>query len=120
MPAHFEILQPLLRHRVPFLIVGGHAVNFHGYRRATEDADVLWLRSERAEEGLFKALLEMDAHYIGREIDPAMRIERTFAVTLPWIARFFLRHLAYRWQARPDDPLFRWTMKIFSDVGSIR
>ena len=39
------ILDVLTRHAVPFVVVGGHAVNLHGYIRATEDTDVLWVRS---------------------------------------------------------------------------
>ena len=85
MPPDFEILQSLKRHGIPFVIVGGHAVNFHGYRRATEDTDAVWLRSPEQEEALLKALTEIGARYIGTEIDPATGIERTFPVTLPWI-----------------------------------
>jgi hypothetical protein len=85
MPPDFEILQSLRRHGIPFVIVGGHAVNFHGYRRATEDIDVVWLRSPEQEEALLKALTEIGARYIGTEIDPTTGIERTFPVTLPWI-----------------------------------
>jgi hypothetical protein len=85
MPPDFQILQSLQRHGVPFVVVGGHAVNFHGYRRATEDIDVVWLRSAEGEEALFKALSEINARYIGTDIDPATGIERMFPVTLPWI-----------------------------------
>lgn len=85
MPPDFQILQSLQRHGVPFVVVGGHAVNFHGYRRATEDVDIVWVRSAIAEEALFKALSEINARYIGTEIDPKTGIERTFPVTLPWV-----------------------------------
>lgn len=85
MPPDFEILQSLRRHGISFVIVGGHAVNFHGYRRATEDIDLVWLRSPEAEEAILKALADIDARYIGTEIDPTTGIERTFPVTLPWI-----------------------------------
>lgn len=36
-----ELLQLLAKHRVEFLICGGHAVAFHGYVRMTMDVDVL-------------------------------------------------------------------------------
>ncbi|HZL34112.1 MAG TPA: hypothetical protein VFC78_02305 [Tepidisphaeraceae bacterium] len=85
MSPDFQMLQVLTRRGVPFVIIGGHAVNFHGYRRATEDVDVVWLRSPRNEEFLFRALLEIEARYIGSEIDPATGIERTYPVTLDWI-----------------------------------
>ncbi|MFM7035050.1 MAG: hypothetical protein ACKOYJ_07695 [Planctomycetia bacterium] len=43
-PDH-RLFEVLLRHRIPFVVIGGHAVNVHGHLRATEDTDVLWLRS---------------------------------------------------------------------------
>lgn len=32
--------------RLRFLVIGGHAVNFHGFQRGTEDADILISRSD--------------------------------------------------------------------------
>jgi hypothetical protein len=80
-----EILQSLERHGVPFVIIGGHAVNYHGHVRATEDVDVVWLRSSDSEQKLFDALNEMNAQYFGKEIDPATGVERTYPVTLSYI-----------------------------------
>jgi len=80
-----EILEALRRHGVPFVIIGAHAVNFHGYGRATEDTDVVWVRSPAAEQALLEALTELNAQYIGNEIDPATNIERTYAVTLSFV-----------------------------------
>jgi hypothetical protein len=85
MPDELELLDVLLRHGVSFVIIGGHAVNFHGYGRATEDTDIVWHRSPEAEQKLFRALTAMDARYIAKEIDPATGIERTYPVTLPFI-----------------------------------
>ncbi len=42
------VFQFLARAGVPFVIIGGHAVNFHGYVRATEDADVIFEASGMA------------------------------------------------------------------------
>lgn len=83
--ADFTIFEILQKHSVPFVIVGGHAVNFHGFIRATEDTDIVWLRSPDAELALHKALAELDAKYIGNEIDPATKIERTYPVSLMYI-----------------------------------
>jgi hypothetical protein len=94
MPPDFELLEALRRHGVPFVIVGGHAVNFHGYRRATEDTDVVWQRSTESEEALFRALTEVEAQYIGTDIDPATNMERTYPVTLPWVRA---SHLMMLW-----------------------
>lgn len=85
MAPDIELLETLKRHGVPFVTVGGHAVNFHGYRRATEDVDVVWLRTPENEVLLLAALTEVGASYIGKEIDPKTGIERMYPVTLPYI-----------------------------------
>ncbi len=36
----FPLIDVLLQNNAPFVIVGGHAVNFHGYIRTTEDVDL--------------------------------------------------------------------------------
>jgi hypothetical protein len=85
MAPDVQIFDVLARRNVPFVIVGGHAVNFHGYGRATEDTDIVWVRSPEAEQALLAALTEMDAQYIGTEIDPATGLERTYPVTLAFV-----------------------------------
>jgi predicted nucleotidyltransferase len=42
-PAHKEMILALLKNQVEFILVGGYAVIYHGYVRATGDMDV-WLR----------------------------------------------------------------------------
>jgi len=91
-----EILHALRRHGVPFVVIGGHAVNFHGYGRATEDADVVWLRSVESERALLIALTEIGARYIGDDIDPATKIERTYPVTLAFVQASHLMMLHSR------------------------
>jgi hypothetical protein len=81
MKPDLRLFEVLARHGVPFVVAGGHAVNVHGYVRATEDTDVLWVRSREAEAGLLRALAEIHACFIGSEIDPATGIERTHPVT---------------------------------------
>jgi hypothetical protein len=85
MTPDFHLLEVLSRHGVPFVVVGGHAVNFHGFIRATEDTDVLWIRSPAAEASLLRALEEIAAAYIGADIDPATGIERTHPVTASFV-----------------------------------
>lgn len=85
MAPDFRLLDVLIRHGVPFVVVGGHAVNVHGYIRATEDTDVLWVRNRDTEEHLLRALGELEARYIGDEIDPATGIERTHPVTAAFV-----------------------------------
>jgi len=80
-----RLLDVLTRHGVRFVVIGGHAVNFHGSLRATEDTDILWIRSPDAEANLLAALRELDARFIGDEIDPATGIERTHPVSASFI-----------------------------------
>ncbi len=103
MPPDFSILEALKRHDVPFVIIGGHAVNFHGYGRATEDTDIVWVRSARSEQALANALGEVDAHYVGKEIDPATGVERTHPVNLRFIQA---NHLMMLWTKQGFLDLF--------------
>jgi hypothetical protein len=83
-----RMLEVLRRHGVPFVIVGGHAVNFHGFRRGTEDVDVVWFRTSETEQKLLAALTELKACYIVKEIDPATGLERTIPVSLSYIRAY--------------------------------
>ncbi|MDB5290474.1 MAG: hypothetical protein JWL69_1715 [Phycisphaerales bacterium] len=86
MSLEFKMLEMLRNSGVPFVIVGGLAVAYHGYVRATEDVDVVWLRSTETERPMFKALERLCAHCISKEIDPDTGIERTY-----WITEAFVR-----------------------------
>ncbi len=92
-----SIFETFRRHGVPFVIIGGHAVNYHGRIRNTEDADIVWRRSANAEHALLIALTEMDAKWIGKEIDPATGIEREYPVTLAYIHSTHLMMLCTKW-----------------------
>jgi len=71
----------LMHYQVPFVIIGGHAVNFHGHVRATEDIDIVYRRTEQSVIAVLQALQKANAFRIGSEIDPATGIERTYPVT---------------------------------------
>lgn len=43
----FNLLNELNKNEVEYLVVGGYAVNFHGYRRTTGDID-LWIKPDNA------------------------------------------------------------------------
>jgi hypothetical protein len=53
-----EFLQCLNDHGVRFLVIGGHAVGFHGYPRATADLDVWVDLDPKNAEMLVQALVE--------------------------------------------------------------
>jgi hypothetical protein len=96
MPNNAQILEVLRREGVPFVVIGAHAVNFHGYGRATEDTDIVWKRSPESEQGLFRALSEIESSYIGNDIDPATGIERTYPITHPHVQANHLMMLITR------------------------
>ena len=80
-----RLIDALCNHRVDFVVIGGLAVNFHGYVRATEDTDIVFLRSGENEVRLAAALSTIHAHWISNEIDLATGIEHTFPVTLEFV-----------------------------------
>lgn len=82
---HFKLLKILTDHAVPIVVIGGHAVTFHGHIRDTEDLDVLWLRSQATEAALLGALTAVNAKWISKSIDPATGMEKLVPVTLPYI-----------------------------------
>ncbi len=70
---------------MPFVIIGGHAVNFHGYIRTTEDADVVFERTQESEANLLRGLDSVHAKWISDEKDPATGFERQIPVTASYI-----------------------------------
>ena len=81
----FHLLDVLSNHKVPFVIIGGHAVTYHGYVRATEDTDVVFRRTPASEVALSDALDELNACWIGTKLDPRTGIEQTYPVSLSYI-----------------------------------
>ena len=51
-----EFLQCLNEHRVEYLLIGGHAVAFHGYPRATGDLE----RRNKEASGRYKGLADLE------------------------------------------------------------
>lgn len=61
------ILEELAREGVDFLIIGGVAVGFHGYVRATKDVDVVPAPDPQNLARLARVLKELDAQVDGAE-----------------------------------------------------
>ena len=53
-----EFLKLLNVHKVRYLLIGGYAVNYHGYVRATADMDIFVKPDKRNAERLVTALIE--------------------------------------------------------------
>jgi hypothetical protein len=56
-----EILEGLVRHRVDFVVIGGIAVQAHGYIRATQDLDIVAAPTTVNMARLSEALVELEA-----------------------------------------------------------
>ena len=78
-------LIPLIRHNVSFVVIGGLAVNAHGYIRNTEDADLVFLRTPEGELALLAALTEMNACHVSAETDPKTGAGKLIPVTTAFI-----------------------------------
>jgi len=79
------VFQLLARAGVRFVIIGGHAVTFHGHVRATEDADLIFGRSPASEAALLEALESIHACWISDERDPATGQERLVPVSPSYV-----------------------------------
>jgi len=80
-----SVFRLLARAGVRFVIIGGHAVVFHGYVRTTEDADLIFERSEASEAALLEALESIHACWISDERDPATGLERLVPVSASYV-----------------------------------
>ena len=80
-----RLLEMLVAHSVSFVIIGGHAVNYHGYIRSTEDIDLIFRRDDNSDEGLFSVLKSVNAFWIGDEVDPKTGLEKTHAITPEYV-----------------------------------
>ena len=79
------VLEHFRKHDVPLVVIGGYAVAFHGYLRATEDVDIVFIRSDSSEISLLKALQEINASWIGNELDATTGIESLVRVSAAYV-----------------------------------
>jgi hypothetical protein len=80
-----RIFALLTQAQVPFVIIGGHAVNFHGYVRTTEDADIVFERTAATESALLQVLQSIHSCWISDEKDPQTGVERLVPVTASYL-----------------------------------
>lgn len=60
-----ELLKCFLTHEVRFLVIGGHAVSFHGYPRFTKDLDIWIERSDANASNIVCALKDFGLDFEG-------------------------------------------------------
>ena len=80
-----QLVDRLLARGVDCVIIGGLAVNYYGYLRATEDIDLVFRRTPDSELALWELLNEIAAYWISDDIDPATGLEKTQAITLQFV-----------------------------------
>lgn len=80
-----QLFELMARAGVPFVIIGGHAVSFHGYVRTTEDADVIFQRTAASEAALLDVLQSIHACWISNETDPRTGLERLVPITAAYV-----------------------------------
>lgn len=71
----FPILDLLRRHKVPFVVIGGHAVIHHGFVRATEDVDI------------FDFIPGYSKTQVQELIDQSIQTEYARFVSLAWLRK---------------------------------
>ncbi len=81
----FDFVDDLLAQGISLAIIGGHAVNFHGYLRTTEDIDLVFRRDAGIDQLLFERLAAWEAYWIGDEINSATGLEVTYPITLDYV-----------------------------------
>ncbi len=75
---HKELLRALLKADVEFILVGGYAVNVHGYVRATSDMDI-WLKPDNNNKHkLAELLLSLNYDKSGVDYIAKQNFERPF------------------------------------------
>ncbi len=92
----FELADLFGQQGVTYAIIGGHAVNFYGYLRATEDIDIVFLRDDNSERAVFECLAALGGFWITDEVDPATGLEKTLPVTLEYVRTHHLMMLGTR------------------------
>jgi hypothetical protein len=60
-PRFLDLLRVLCEHEVEFVLIGGLAVGYHGYRRATKDVDIVPEQSRDNLARLWRALVQLQA-----------------------------------------------------------
>jgi len=56
---HKDVLKKLIAFNIDFILIGGYAVNFHGYNRVTGDMDI-WLKPDNVNKEKFLNYLVTD------------------------------------------------------------
>jgi hypothetical protein len=81
----YRLLQILAQAGVEFVVIGGHAVSFHGYVRTTEDSDIVFKRTPDSEAALLRTLQSINGCWISDVVDPQTRLERLVPISEAYV-----------------------------------
>jgi predicted nucleotidyltransferase len=81
-PRHRELIRSLVEHGVDFILIGGYAVNIHGFIRATKDVDAVPAPDTPNLERLLIALKAVEA-----TMEPTDIPEHGEALSAEWLAQ---------------------------------
>lgn len=70
-PDFKELFESLNSAKVKYLVLGGYAVIYHGYRRATDDLDI-WIAVDEENAQKVSAVLQKFAGFPKSQVPPAM------------------------------------------------
>jgi predicted nucleotidyltransferase len=84
LPPDFkEFLRLLNAHQVEYLLVGGYAVGYHGYPRATVDMDIWIGRSPETAEKMVRVLREFGFDVPNLSADLFLRVDQIVRMGVP-------------------------------------
>lgn len=69
-----EFLESLNSAGIKYMVVGGYAVNYHGYHRATDDLDV-WIAVDKENARLISRVMQDFAGFPRSKVPPSMFLE---------------------------------------------
>lgn len=81
-----SLARTLVRNGVQLVVIGGHAVNYHGFPRATQDIDIIINRKRSRTAALYETLSAVNAYWISNEVDPQTGLEQTVPVSEDYVS----------------------------------
>lgn len=114
---HIEVIKLLTKQKVQFILVGGVAVNFHGYSRPTGDLDI-WLKpSEENKLKLADCLSKIGIITEDIEKIKMLDFDKPSAFHIgnkpPFVIDFLTKIVGVKW----DEA---WDQKVFFALGDLK
>lgn len=120
-----ELLESLIAHHVDFLVVGGHAVAFHGYPRFTEALDLLVRPDRENATRIMQALTDFGFGAIGLTVEDFIADDRVIQLgrapnRVDLLTRLWGVEFSEAWRRRVPGQLDRIPVSMLSREDLIR